>query len=1149
MASNNPNDLPLENRWLLSPRPAKRPLSGFIPIGPSTFSFVPPPGTLTDAYVSSTVIQRLYKDTPISAIIPPVSTAPPVAAPIVTITSFSFAGVQGSTSAKPTWNWVYEGGPADSYAWIVYGDASTTPTTVIASGTTPITSYVYTGATVANYYYKITVSATNATATATASETQRNVLAAPTVTLTSFSFAGVPGSTSAQPTWNWTYGGGAADSYVWTVYGDASATPTTVIATGTTPITSYAYTGATVANYYYKITVSATNATTTTSISDTKSNAAITAPTVIITSSSFAGVQGSTSAQPTWNWAYGGGPGASYAWTVFGDASTTPTTIVASGTTPITTYAFTGPTVANYYYKMTVSVTNAIATSSASDILSNQLAAPSVTLTSFSFAGVRGSTSAQPTWNWVYGGGPASVLTWTVYGDASATPTTVLVSGTTPITSYVYTGVTVANYYYKITISVANATSTASATDTQSNTLAAPTVTLTSSSFAGVPGSTSAQPTWNWTYGGGPADSYAWTVYGGASTTPTTIIASGTSPITSYAYTGATVANYYYKITVSITNATTTASISDTKSNAATTAPTVTVTGSSFAGVQGSTSAQPTWNWAYGGGPRASYAWTVFGDASATPTTVIASGTTAITSYTYTGATTGNYYYKITVSATNAVATVSASDTLRNTLALPVATLTSSGFTGTMGSTNAQPFWNWTFTGGAPTSQTWTVKAGTNNVPTAVIASGTTLINSYTFTGATVRDNYYSMTVTVSNALGTGTGFVNINNNTGSGTIGYVSQTIGQGRIANPTITVVVSSIYATRIQFRTYESVGTTNPTTTPPSADWVPRPFENRSNAAGTRNVTYSFNGTTVVNKYYRFVVLLQGSTSPFLTYGTTQSPSSMLCSPVPTPVATGGIITDANGYRTHKFISSGTFTLTSPASLATDILVIGGGGGGGFDNCAGGGGAGSINGALPDTISAGAYPVVVGLGGNGGSISGPATNGGDSTFFTYEATGGGCGGSIRTPFNGADGGCGGGGCYGVGLKGTGLATDGGDGSILDTEPDSGGGGGGNGGDGGRANPGINGGGPGGDGVDFPHAGTTYLVGGGGGGGTNGVSGPGGSSIGGSGGSPSTPLGAGGNGVANTGSGGGGGGGGFAATSGGNGGSGLVLISYVYP
>lgn len=471
-----PYVLPTVNPWVPVARPAKRPLSGFIPGGPSKFLSVPPPGNPAD--VSSVVIQQLYKDTPVDAVIPPGSSSAPIAAPTVTITSFSFAGAEGSTSAQPTWNWVYGGGPAASYTWTVFGDASATPTTVIASGTTPITSYVYTGATVANYYYKITVSATNTTASATASDTRQNVaaVAPPTVTLTSFGFAGVAGSTSAQPTWNWTYGGGAATSYVWTVFGDASATPTTVLATGTTPITSYAYTGATVGFYYYKITVSATNATATGSASYTQRNSPIVGPpSVTITSFSFAGVQGSTSAQPTWNWSYGGGLADTYTWTVFGDASTTPTTIIASGTTPITSYAYTAPTVANYYYKITVTATNPAATASASDVQANTLGAPAVTITSSSFAGVQGSTSAQPTWNWTYGGGPAAVYTWVVYGDASATPTTVLVSGTTPITSYAYAGATVANYYYKLTISVSNATAAASASDTLSNVGTTPT--------------------------------------------------------------------------------------------------------------------------------------------------------------------------------------------------------------------------------------------------------------------------------------------------------------------------------------------------------------------------------------------------------------------------------------------------------------------------------------------------------------------------------------------------------------------------------------------------------------------------------------------------------------------------------------------------
>ncbi len=777
-----PSDLPLVNPWAPPARPAKRPLSGFIPSGPSTFSIVPPPGNPVG--LSSVAIQRVYKNTAIDAVIPPAPSAAPVPAPTVTITSFSFAGVEGTSSSRPTWTWSYGGGPAASVAWTVYGDASATPTTIVASGTTPITSYEYTGETVTNFYYKITVSATNATDTASASDTRRNAapVAPPTVTLTSFGFAGVAGSTSAQPTWNWEYGGGAATSYAWTVYGDASDTPTTVLATGTTPITSYSYTGATVGFYYYKITVSATNAADTASASYTQRNSPVVGPpTVIITSFSFAGVQGSTSAQPTWNWTYGGGAPDTYAWTVFGDASTTPTTIIASGTTPITSYAYTGATVANYYYKMTVQGTNPAGTATASETQANTLAAPAVTLTSFSFAGVQGSTSAQPTWTWAYGGGPATTYTWTVYGDGATTPTTIVATGTTPITSYAYTGATVANYYYRIGVSAANATSVANAFDTQRNVAtAAPTVAIASFFWAGAQGSTSAQPSWTWSYGGGPAASYAWTVLGDLDSTPTTILASGTSPITTYTYMGATVPNYTYKIVLSVTNAVSTASAANQQLNSASGPPEITQGTVGFLGVQGSTTARPSYNWTFGGGAIEFYFWYLEGGSFFPPDTTLDSGTTPITSYTYEGATNPDYIYRMTVNASNGE-----------------------------GAAMIEP----------------------------------TLINS------------------------------------GSGTISYVSQSIGTGTAANPTGTVSSSSAFPIRVSWRFYVSATTTDPGTNPPATGWTLVGGTVTQPATGTN--TRTLTTATIVGRYYRFLATLQGAAAPNATYGVARSPVSMLCS----------------------------------------------------------------------------------------------------------------------------------------------------------------------------------------------------------------------------------------------------------------------------
>jgi hypothetical protein len=132
---------------------------------------------------------------------------------------------------------------------------------------------VYPNATVANYYYSITVTATNVTATGSAADTRQNLAPAlPTATFSSFAWGGTQGGTASLPTWTWTYGGGAATSFAWSVFGDTNSNPTTLRTSGTTGITTYQYPLATVAGFYYKITVTATNVTGSGSFSNTQFN-------------------------------------------------------------------------------------------------------------------------------------------------------------------------------------------------------------------------------------------------------------------------------------------------------------------------------------------------------------------------------------------------------------------------------------------------------------------------------------------------------------------------------------------------------------------------------------------------------------------------------------------------------------------------------------------------------------------------------------------------------------------------------------------------------------------------------------------------------------------------------------------------------------
>lgn len=261
-----------------------------------------------------------------------------------------------------------------------------------------------------------------------------------------------------------------------------------------------------------------------------------------------------------------------------------------------------------------------------------------------------------------------------------------------------------------------------------------------------------------------------------------------------------------------------------------------------------------------------------------------------------------------------------------------------------------------------------------------------------------------------------------------------------------------------------------------------------------------------------------------------------------------ATGCTITTAGNFKVHTCTSNQTFQITSGSGTLSGVVVAGGGGGGGGQG-AGGGGGGAI--AFSATYGVGSYPVTVGTGGVGGvdTPQSRATNGQNSVFDVYTATGGGYGTDINYGSGGGNGGSGGGGDGsggdpgGTGIVGQGFAGGNGVNNIAQNASGGGGGGGAVGGNGNSANPGT--GGTGGIGLLSSISGSSTYYAGGGGGSTvsGGVAGSGG-------------LGGGGaacvalhctatSGTVNTG--GGGGGGGNSGTSvGGAGGSGVVILSY---
>jgi len=226
-------------------------------------------------------------------------------------------------------------------------------------------------------------------------------------------------------------------------------------------------------------------------------------------------------------------------------------------------------------------------------------------------------------------------------------------------------------------------------------------------------------------------------------------------------------------------------------------------------------------------------------------------------------------------------------------------------------------------------------------------------------------------------------------------------------------------------------------------------------------------------------------------------------------------------------------------TPGQITAEVLVVAGGGAGGFRH-GGGGGAGGVLYQNAFNIASGSYPIVVGAGGVGSSVSGS-----NSTFSTLTAIGGGGGGNDGLV--GKNGGSGGGGANGS-FGGNGTTGQGNKGGNQNNGNGccfaNGAGGGGAGAAGANTIGGASS--AGGNGVTYSISGTAVTYGGGGGGGkANAGAMAGGTGGGGAGGTNSALTGV--AGTANTGGGGGGGGAnGGSSGNGGNGGSGIVIIKY---
>jgi hypothetical protein len=187
-------------------------------------------------------------------------------------------------------------------------------------------------------------------------------------------------------------------------------------------------------------------------------------------------------------------------------------------------------------------------------------------------------------------------------------------------------------------------------------------------------------------------------------------------------------------------------------------APTLAFVSAGFSNIY-SVSAQPYIN--FTNTSATSYTWSLFESSTSTGrTTVIdtGSGGTPTGNITSTHATVLNYWYYFTVTVTNSAGSASASNSrIQNYIASPTVTNTAFNFSGTVPSTQAQPYT--TFTSTDVTSYTWILyeKALYGDDPTQ-IASGSAFVptnpQTITYFGATVVDYYYAFTVTVTNNAG-----------------------------------------------------------------------------------------------------------------------------------------------------------------------------------------------------------------------------------------------------------------------------------------------------------------------------------------------------------------------------------------------------------
>jgi fibronectin type 3 domain-containing protein len=542
-------------------------------------------------------------------------TAVPVAPTGFTATASS------SSTIGLSWTAVTPPANCSISSYTVYGGTTANPTTVIAKGVTG-TTYSNTGLGASTTYYYL-VKAVDADGTSAASaQAQATTSAASCTTVPSVPTgltATATSSTAIGLSWSAVTPPANCSISSYSVYGGTTANPTTLIAGGVAG-TTYSNTGLTASTTYYYI-VKAVDADGTSAASaqasvetqptsgmsivsinaggTAESNSGggdnffvadedytgggtysvtntITIPATIAGTAAPVAVYQSARQGATTYTIPGLIAGSSYsvrlhfAELYFSTAGSREFNVAINGTTVLTNFDIYGTAKANYtavveQYAATANSSGDIVialTNGAKDqpmingleVLGSSTSCSAVPMAPTGFTATASSSSAIGlSWSTVTPPANCSITSYTVYGGTTTNPTTVIASGVTG-TTYSNTGLAASTtYYYLVKAVDADGTSAASA-QAQATTSAASCTTIPSAPTgltATASSSTAIGLSWSAVTPPANCTISSYSVYGGTTANPTTLIAGGLTG-TTYSNTGLTASRTYYYIVKAI---------------------------------------------------------------------------------------------------------------------------------------------------------------------------------------------------------------------------------------------------------------------------------------------------------------------------------------------------------------------------------------------------------------------------------------------------------------------------------------------------------------------------------------------------------------------------------------------------------------------